>query len=78
MLVDEDADLLVARPQEAQMACECGNAAMNLSDRNRFVVETLDRSEQCWADARSGGRHSSTVAETASRNAHKTVPIHAK
>lgn len=54
MLVDEHTDLLVARPDEAQVACQGRNPTVHLGDRDRIVVESLDRREQRWTDARCG------------------------
>jgi len=54
VLVNEDADLLVARPREAQIACQSRDAAVDFGDRNGVVVEPLDRCEQRRPDPWSG------------------------
>lgn len=75
VLVDEHADLLVAWARVVQMACQSRDAAVDLGDRQRVVVQPLDRGEQRRADARSGYRHPSSVAEHQSRDCRQTAPI---
>ena len=75
MLVDEDSDLLVAWPREAQMACQSRNPTVNLGDRDGLVVEPLDGCQQRGTDPRGGWSHPHTVAAGLSRHAQQTVSI---
>ena len=76
VLVDEDADLLIAWPTEPEMACQSRDAPVDLRDWQCIVVEPLDRGEKRRSDPRSCCGHSSTVADVLSRHDHGTVPIH--
>ena len=71
MLVDERADLLVARTRETDFAGQSGHAPMNLRDRHRLIVETLDRGEQHDSDPGRGSRAPTTVAGELSPHAHE-------
>jgi hypothetical protein len=55
--VEDDADLLIARPLQPEPLCNQADTSVGFRDRNGQIVEAGERANEAFVDPRSLGDH---------------------
>lgn len=78
-LMDKEANLLIARPREAERLRQGTDPAIRLGDWLRRVIELPDRGEEAWIHARSLMCHRrESLRRTDARHCSDSARKHAK